>query len=197
MASSSRKLLTLVLVMRDGHILLGKKKRGFGVGKMNGEFPRAARVPRRRRSDVLSPGFGGKLEAGETIEQAARRELHEEAGIEAQELHQIGLLHFDFKSESFSRPLEVHVFKCTQFSGQPRESEEMTVSWRPVDAIPFDRMWPDDRIWFPYLLSGRPFLGHFVMGTDDMLAHALTETPGFDGDFAAAMPRAVVSATAT
>lgn len=110
------------------------------------------------------------------------------------DLSQAGVLHFDFRSASFSRPLEVHVFKCTQFTGEPRESEEMTVSWQPVDAIPFDRMWPDDRFWFPYLLSGRRFLGHFIMCTDDMLGHALVETPGFDGDLAAAMPRAVVPA---
>lgn len=42
MSSSPRKLLTLVLVMQDGQILLGMKKRGFGVGKMNGAFARAA-----------------------------------------------------------------------------------------------------------------------------------------------------------
>ena len=47
------KLLTLVLVVQPGRVLLGMKKRGFGAGKWN--------------------GFGGKVEHGETIEQAARR----------------------------------------------------------------------------------------------------------------------------
>lgn len=51
---SARKLLTLVLVRNDvGDILLGLKKRGFGEGKWN--------------------GFGGKVEPGETIHQAAAR----------------------------------------------------------------------------------------------------------------------------
>ena len=49
----SPKLLTLVLVVRPGRVLLGMKKRGFGVGKWN--------------------GFGGKVQQGETIEEGARR----------------------------------------------------------------------------------------------------------------------------
>ena len=58
------KLLTLVL-LRDklsGDVLLGMKKRGFGVGKWN--------------------GFGGKVQEGETIRECARRETQEECGLE-------------------------------------------------------------------------------------------------------------------
>jgi len=47
------KVLTLAFVRRPGEILLGYKKRGFGAGKWN--------------------GFGGKVEIGETIEDAASR----------------------------------------------------------------------------------------------------------------------------
>lgn len=47
------KVFTLVLVVQPQRILLGMKKRGFGAGRWN--------------------GFGGKLQAGETVEQAARR----------------------------------------------------------------------------------------------------------------------------
>lgn len=49
----SSKLLTLVLVVQPGRVLLGMKKRGFGAGKWN--------------------GFGGKVQPGESIEDAARR----------------------------------------------------------------------------------------------------------------------------
>lgn len=49
----TNKLLTLVLVVQPGRVLLGMKKRGFGAGKWN--------------------GFGGKVQPGETIEEAARR----------------------------------------------------------------------------------------------------------------------------
>eukprot|EP00056_Hartaetosiga_gracilis_P017259 m.6783 g.6783 ORF g.6783 m.6783 type:complete len:151 (-) comp5533_c0_seq1:454-906(-) len=56
----SFKPLTLVFAFADEdrkRILLGMKKRGFGKGKFN--------------------GFGGKLEKGETVEEAAVRELQE------------------------------------------------------------------------------------------------------------------------
>ena len=54
------------MVLSDNKILLGYKKRGFGVGRFN--------------------GVGGKLEAGETIEQAALREVKEEINVDAKTL---------------------------------------------------------------------------------------------------------------
>ena len=55
------KFYTLMFLINEGKILLGMKKRGFGAGKYN--------------------GFGGKVEAGETIAQAAVRETIEECGL--------------------------------------------------------------------------------------------------------------------
>lgn len=49
----SSKLFTLIVVMNGDEVLLGMKKRGFGIGKWN--------------------GFGGKVEAGETIADSAIR----------------------------------------------------------------------------------------------------------------------------
>ena len=47
------KLLTLLFVLKPGKVLLGYKKRGFGAERWN--------------------GFGGKVQQGETIEEAAKR----------------------------------------------------------------------------------------------------------------------------
>ena len=51
--SVPNKLLTLVMIMKDNQILLGMKKRGFGVNRWN--------------------GFGGKLQPRESILDAAKR----------------------------------------------------------------------------------------------------------------------------
>jgi len=55
----AKKVLTLVMPRREGRILLGMKKRGFGQGRWN--------------------GFGGKVEKGESVAEGAARELLEES----------------------------------------------------------------------------------------------------------------------
>ncbi|XP_049417355.1 oxidized purine nucleoside triphosphate hydrolase isoform X2 [Epinephelus fuscoguttatus] len=95
------KLLTLVLVVQPGRVLLGMKKRGFGVGKWN--------------------GFGGKVQPGETIESAARRELEEESGLTVDALEKIGNIKFEFVGET--QLLDVHVFRADDYNGEPTESE--------------------------------------------------------------------------
>ena len=135
-----KKQLTLSIVYKDNKVLLGFKKRGFGVGRWN--------------------GFGGKVEEGETIEEAAKRELREESGIIADRIEKMGVLDFEFESDS--KILEVHVFLVTSFTQEPVETEEMRPEWFAVDKIPFDFMWSDDVYWLPYLLEAKKFRGRFL-----------------------------------
>jgi mutator protein MutT len=128
------------MVLKDNQILLGMKKRGFGVGRWN--------------------GFGGKVEEGETIEQGAHRELSEEIGIRALSMQKVGILDFSFENDP--KILEVHVFKINEFSGNPEESEEMKPQWFSFENIPFEQMWSDDKYWFPYLLNNKLFKGEFL-----------------------------------
>jgi|SRR5687767_5448283 len=151
----SKKILTLCLVVRGGSLLLGMKKRGFGAGRWN--------------------GFGGKVEAGESIEDGARRELREEAGIEASSLAMIGMLTFVFEGDPVA--LEVHVFRTDAFAGEPAETEEMRPAWFAFDRIPFDDMWLDDRYWLPHALDGKRVRGLFRFeGHDRIIDHELEVT---------------------
>ena len=135
-----KKILTLCVVYDEKRILLGMKKRGFGMGRWN--------------------GFGGKVEKGETIEQAAHRELKEEAGITARDLKKRGMLHFSFADNS-TGPLEVHVFTANSFAGDPKESDEMNPQWFSHANIPYNTMWPDDKHWLPKVLAGKNVKGVF------------------------------------
>ena len=149
-----KKVLTLCLVHDATRVLLGMKKRGFGAGRWN--------------------GFGGKVRAGESILDGARRELREEAGIEAEDFAPRAVLEFEFKDNP--EILEVHLFSVTAFRGAPAESEEMRPQWFAKTEIPFDAMWPDDRHWFPLFLAGKNFNARFLFdGMDDILDAQIEE----------------------
>ncbi|OGZ65360.1 MAG: hypothetical protein A3C50_03390 [Candidatus Staskawiczbacteria bacterium RIFCSPHIGHO2_02_FULL_43_16] len=152
----NRKILTLCLVQKDGRVLLGMKKRGFGMGKWN--------------------GFGGKVDAGETVEEAAKRELFEEAGISVVNIEKLGVLDFSWKGKE-QDVLEVNIFKATDFSGQPIEGEEMKPRWFGINEIPFEKMWPDDKFWFPLFLENKKFIGKFIFDEhNQVIGHELKET---------------------
>jgi 8-oxo-dGTP diphosphatase / 2-hydroxy-dATP diphosphatase len=129
------------------------KKRGFGQGRWN--------------------GFGGKLQGEETLLEAARRELIEEAGITPLDLVPRGSIAFSFADKPSDNQV-VHLFFCSKFSGQPVESEEMRPAWFKKTAIPFTEMWPDDPYWLPHVLAGKSVVGEFRFeGHDKILEQKL------------------------
>ncbi len=141
---------TLLFVIKDGRILLIRKKRGLGAGKINGP--------------------GGRLEPGETAVEAAVRETREELGIDALAPDWRGDLHFQF-TDGYS--LHCSVFASPDFRGEPVETDEAKPLWTPLDAIPYDEMWEDDARWLPGFLAGRKFRGFFIFEGDKMLSHRI------------------------
>lgn len=143
----TKKVLTLCLLHTDTHVLLGKKKRGFGEGKWN--------------------GFGGKVEPGETIEEAALREMKEESGVDILGLKKAGVTQFIFHENP--EVLEVHIFRGVEHCGTPVETDEMFPEWFLHTEIPFSDMWPDDRHWMPYFFKEKFFFGKFFFDNENNL----------------------------
>ena len=141
---------TLVFVIRQGRILLIRKKRGLGAGKVNGP--------------------GGRIEPGELPEAGAARELREELGVRAGQLIRLGDHRFQF-IDGYST--YVHVYRTSEVEGTPVETEEASPIWCDVDAIPFDEMWEDDRYWLPLVLKGRRFSGYWIFDGETMLDYRL------------------------
>ena len=137
---------TLLFVIRGGQILLIRKKRGLGAGKINGP--------------------GGRIDPGETPLEAAIREVQEELCVTPTGVRDCGELRFQFLD---GLSLHGYVFTATDCDGDPRETEEATPLWTPIDAIPYDEMWADDRLWVPLMLAGTRFDGRFLFDGDRML----------------------------
>ena len=141
---------TLLFVVRDGEILLIRKKRGLGAGKINAP--------------------GGRIEPGETPIDAAIREAREEVGVTAIAPVEVGELHFEFV-DGYS--IHVRVFYAEVCHGEPRETAEAKPRWHRLEDIPYEEMWADDALWLPMMLAGERFRGWFVFDGDRLLDHRL------------------------
>ena len=137
---------TLTFVLQDGQVLLIRKKRGLGAGKVNGP--------------------GGRLEPDEEPVDCAVREVEEELGITPLGLEYRGENLFQF-TDGYS--IHVYAFTATGYEGDIRETEEATPMWTNLDAIPYDEMWEDDRLWLPHSLGGLTPQGRYIFDGDRML----------------------------
>lgn len=145
---------TLCFVVRGGEILLIRKKRGLGAGKINGP--------------------GGRIEAGETPRECAIRETQEELGVTPLDPKWRGDLHFQFLD---GYALHCAVFTASDCKGEPIETDEAVPLWTALDAIPFEEMWADDVHWLPGVLGGQNFRGFFVFDGEIMLSRRLEWLP--------------------
>ena len=113
--SSDRSLVQVavgVLVRADGAFLLTSRPKGKAYAGY-WEFP------------------GGKLEAGETIEEALRRELQEEIGIAIQNCEL-------WKTERIDYPhalVQLNFCKVTQWAGELQMLESQSCAWQQLPVL--------------------------------------------------------------
>ncbi len=140
------EVATLLFVVKDDLVLLIRKKRGLGAGKINGP--------------------GGRIEGNETLLECAVRETNEELRINPLNVRTAGELFFH--AEDMPRTLG-HVFIATDYEGVPQETDEAIPIWFPIDAIPYEEMWDDDQYWLPQVLRGASVKGWFTFVAENMI----------------------------
>ncbi len=132
---------TLCLLKKENKILLAMKKRGFGEGKYN--------------------GVGGKIERGETPDDAMIRETKEEILVTPTKYEKVGIIEFDEFYKGQKEKVMFHLYVASEWQGEPTESDEMKPEWFDIQNIPYDKMFPDDKYWLPLILEGRKIKAYF------------------------------------
>jgi len=108
-----------VLVMRRGRVLLGRRRGSHGEGY------------------YAAPG--GHIEFGESFEQAARREVREETGLEIADLKLLSIGNYVFKREDGERHYIDVDFVCEALTGEPQLAEREKCDgwdWYDLDDLP-------------------------------------------------------------
>jgi 8-oxo-dGTP diphosphatase len=151
-------MMCLSFLVRDGQVLLGRKKRGFGQGR------------------IVGPG--GKVEPGERPVEAAAREVAEETGLRVtpEDLIEVAQITYQFPA----RPAwdqDATVFTTIRWTGEPVESDEIEPRWWRVDALPLDEMWDDARYWLPKVLAGDRVRVAAVFASDCATVATIEVTP--------------------
>lgn len=140
----------LCFIIRGDQILLIRKKRGLGAGKINGP--------------------GGRNEKGETALQGAIRETQEEIGVTPLGIEQAGELFFQFLD---GYKLHVAVFRANDCTGNLCETDEATPMYVSITEIPYHEMWQDDPHWLPLVLQRKRFRGYFVFDIENLLSYRI------------------------
>jgi len=148
------KLATLCYLRRDGKTLMVhrvKKNNDIHKGKWN--------------------GLGGKMEAGETPEECARREIEEESGLIAHGLILKGIL--TFPAFANDEDWYAFVFIVKDFEGDLIDSPEGNLQWIEDDRLLNLELWEGDRVFLPALDRPGLFSGEFSYRDGALIHHSM------------------------
>lgn len=115
---------------------------------LSGPVPMGALIGRtNRRGRLLWSLPKGHLEAGETLEQAAVREVAEETGIHGSIIGRLGIIDFWFVVEGRRVHKTVHHFLMRAIGGELSDDDiEVTeVAWFPLPDISDQLAYSDER----------------------------------------------------
>lgn len=102
------------VIEQGGRILIAQRK-NEGPHALKWEFP------------------GGKVEPGETPEDALRRELEEELDIDARVGREITRYEYTYPGRS---PILLIFYSVESFTGEPRNLAFEKIEWTPRDRLP-------------------------------------------------------------
>jgi 8-oxo-dGTP diphosphatase len=114
-------------------LLLSSSERQRSVTEPHFSTPHVL-ISLRQASQTL-PGFwefpGGKFEAGETGDQALKRELFEEIGIEVIESSAL----FQISYATHDHTVDLAIYEVLSYQREPFGKEKQLIRWIPIDTL--------------------------------------------------------------
>lgn len=139
---------TLCYLMSARHgVCLAEKKLRIGQGKVT--------------------GYGGGVEEGESVAEAAIRELVQESRVSASpsDLVPRAILTIHNILDHGLSVARIHVFTLAQWQGDPEETDEMGPPfWYPSYNLPYPDLMPAEGEWLPLIMDGFSFAGQIYYG---------------------------------
>lgn len=120
------------LIRKDGEVLITERWPGKHLG-LTWEFP------------------GGKVEEGESNDQALKRELMEELGIEVR----VGSCCFQTTYSYSSKEVHLSIFRCEITHGVPQALDVKGLEWVPQAKLSMRPFPPADLIFVQELSAGK------------------------------------------
>lgn len=118
------------MIMKEGKVFA--TQRGYGEFKDGWEFP------------------GGKVEAGESPEEALRREIREELEVEVNVGDLIDTIEYDYPAFHLS----MKCYACTIAGGSPHLLEHEAARWLSADQLDSVAWLPADITLIPKIAAG-------------------------------------------
>lgn len=116
-------------------------------------------------------GVGGKIEQGETKEEALIRETLEETGLILLDYAYRGIIHFHS-----GEYLEImHLYTSNQFMGILSTSSEGNLVWVPKKALKSLPMWAGDHYFLDYLEQSQSFFSMHLYYEGEKLIQVLLD----------------------
>lgn len=118
--------------------------------------------------------IGGKVEAGEGIVEAAKREVMEESGVTIHSASLRAVMYFrDFGTERHD--WNNYLFICEDFSGEPVAGNEGSFTWEDISDLNKLNVYPQDKVYLNLLKQHRFFVAEFLCEGHEMVAYSVLQ----------------------